>query len=169
LSRSRVTQRVLSWLGRAVRGIAGCRLLDRLIEALDGHLPVGVRCVRTGVGVRGGLQIWAVPSAVAPDEEYGFWNTGGGNDFPRVEQRGVWLPWGFGSWLPMPRRIRARGEAAAALEGIHEAVRRLDERWPALDAQVIARVEGDDVVVWFESPAAEQVPPRVRLPLSVFD
>ncbi|GAA2713804.1 hypothetical protein [Actinoplanes palleronii] len=154
-----------------MKGIAGRRLLDRLIEALAGHLPAGVRSVDTRVGTGGGLQIWAVPSTAAPGEEYGFWDVSGGDGdvILSIGQRGVWLPWGLGSWVPMPRRTRVRGAAVAALEAIHEAVREVDERWPAPDAQVAARVEGDDVLVWFESRAAERVPPLVRLPLSVFD
>lgn len=150
--------------------ISGQRLLDHMIDALAGHLPTNVRTVRTRVGVAGGLQIWPVPSTVAADAQYGFWDdvdlgeTGG-----RIEQRGNWLPWGFGAWVPLPRRVRMRVEAIAALESVQEAVRMLDERWPAPDAEVKARVQGDEVVVWFYSPAADSVPPPVRVPRAAFD
>jgi hypothetical protein len=80
-----------------------------------------------------------------------------------------WLPWGFGRWVPLPRRIRIRVEAVAALESIQHAVRMLDERWPASDAKVKARVQGDEVMVWFDSPAADLVPPPVRVPRTAFD
>jgi hypothetical protein len=151
-----------------VKGIAGKRLLDYLIGALADDLPPGVQTVRTRVGAADGLQIWAVPAAVAADAEYGFWRTGGDALFD-VESRGDWLPMGFGSWLPLPRRIRVRVEAAAALEAIQEAVHRLDESWPASDAQVRARMRGGDVVVWFHSPAAGRVPAPLKLPATAFD
>jgi hypothetical protein len=55
-----------------MKGIAGQRLLDHVVEALAGHLPTGVKAIRSRVGATGGLQIWAV----AAGEQYGFWDTG---------------------------------------------------------------------------------------------
>jgi len=100
-----------------VKGIAGKRLLDHLIAALAGDLPSGVRTVRTRVGAAGGLQVWPVPSTVATDAEYGFWDIGddSGPGTAGAKSRGIWLPWGFGSWLPLPRRIRRPGPLAVVV------------------------------------------------------
>jgi hypothetical protein len=151
-----------------VKGVPAQRLLDHVIGGLDGHLPGNVRTIRTRVGARGGLQVWPVPRE-APDD-YGFWETAPREgELGRIEQRGTWLPWGFGSWLPLPRRARIRADAVGALETVREAVRNLDESWPSADATARAKVEGDEVVVWFETAVAASLPPPVRLPRAAFE
>lgn len=138
-----------------MKGTAGLGLLDQVVQAVAGFLPPGVRTVRTQLTEFGGLCLWAVPE----DVDYDFWDGSG----VEVESRGVWLPWGFGVWVPVPRRVRIRLEAVDALENVQEALRRIVPTWPAADAEVKARVEGDDVVVWFHSPSGGQLPPPIRL------
>jgi hypothetical protein len=151
-----------------MKGVRAQELLDYLIEALHEYLPAGVRAVRTRVGVAGGLQIWAVPSKAPADVDYGFWDIRSEPTSGHVEQRGPWAPWGFGSWAPLPRRLRMRIDAVAALEIIQEAVQRVDPNWPAPDAKVKARPEHDQVLVWFHKPSGGSLPPPVRLPNAVF-
>jgi hypothetical protein len=61
-----------------------------------------------------------------------------------------------------------RIEAGDALETLLEAVRKLDLSWPAPDAVVKTRLQGDDVLAWFDSPAARLALPLVRLPGTLF-
>ena len=62
-----------------------------------------------------------------------------------------------------------RLDAVAALESIQEAIRSLDDSWPAPDADVRARLQDADVVVWFHSPAGNRVPAPITLPRAAFD
>lgn len=151
-----------------MKGEKAQEVLDYLIGALHEHLPAGVRTVRTRVGTTGGLQIWPVPSSAPIDADYGFWDVLIEPQGGHVEQRGDWLPWGFGSWAPLPSRLRMRMDAAAALECIQEAVQRLDAEWPTPDAEVRARVDHDQVVVWFHDSSSGSLPPPVRMPKSAF-
>jgi hypothetical protein len=151
-----------------MKGVKAQELLDVMIEALHDHLPPGVRTVRTKVGVGGGLQIWPVPSGVPADVDYGFWDVRVEPTSGQVEQRGPWLPWGLGGWAWLPRRLRMRLAAVEALESIQEAVQGIEPTWPALDAKVKARVEQDQIVVWFHSLSGGALPPPLRLTISAF-
>jgi hypothetical protein len=138
-------------------------VLEQIVQAVAGFLPPGVRTVRTQLMEPGGLCVWAVPDAVPDDVDYTFWGVSANASGAEIGQRGPWLPWGCGSWIPAPRRRRIRLEAVDALETVQEAVRRIAPMWPALDAGVKARVEGDEVVVWFHSSSERQLPPPIRL------
>jgi hypothetical protein len=151
-----------------MKGVKAQELLEHMIEALHEHLPAGVRTVRTRVGVAGGLQIWPVPSAAPAEVDYGFWDIRSEPESGHVEQRGQWLPWGFGSWVPLPRRLSMRIDAVAALECIQEAVQRVDAAWPTPDATVHARAEYHQIVVWFHDPSGGSLPPPIRLPDTAF-
>jgi hypothetical protein len=151
-----------------MKGVKAQELLDYMIEALHEHLPAGVRAVRTRVGVAGGLQLWPVPSTAPVDVDYGFWDIRAEPEARYVEQRGHWLPWGFGSWVPLPRRLRMKIDAVAALECIQAAVQRVDATWPTPNAKVKARAEHDQIVVWFDHPSGGSMPPPVRLPTAAF-
>jgi hypothetical protein len=146
-----------------MKGAAALALLDQVVRAVTGFLPPGVRTVRTQLTAFGGLRLWAVPDTVPEDVDYEFWGVSTDRSGFAVESRGIWLPWGFGIWVPVPRRVRIRLEAVDALETVQDAVRTIVPTWPAADAGVRARVEGDDVVVWFHSSAGGQLPPPIRL------
>jgi hypothetical protein len=70
---------------------------------------------------------------------------------------------GIGSWIPLPRAIRQRVEAADALELIREAVNRVAPAWPAPQSAAKARTDGNHVVVWFENTPGHPVFPKIRL------
>jgi hypothetical protein len=139
------------------------QVLDQAVEAVAAYLPPGVRTVRTQLAKPGGIYVWAVPSSIPEDVDYDFWGLSYNESGAEIGQRGPWLPWGFGTWVPMPRRLRIRVEAVDALQTIQEAVQRVSSPWPAPDAEVKARIEGDDVVVWFHGPSGHQLPPPILL------
>jgi hypothetical protein len=149
-----------------MKGMAALRMLDQVVQAVSAYLPADVRTIRTQLAARNGLYVWAVPSGIPDGVDYDFWSVSATESGGEIGQRGPWLPWGFGTWIPVPKRLRIRLEAISALETIQEAVQRVTSPWPAADTTVKARVEGNDVVVWFHSPSGQPLPPPVRLSLA---
>jgi hypothetical protein len=148
-----------------MNGTAALRVLDQVLHAVAAFLPADVGTVRTRLGPFGGLYVWAVPSGV-PDVDFGFLRVTTTASGGEIGQGVTWLPWGFGTWIPVLRRLRIRLEAISALETIQEVVQTVVSPWPAAETTVRARVDGDDVLVWFYSPSGQELPPPVRLSLT---
>jgi hypothetical protein len=147
---------------RDMKGKPALRMLDAIVEAIAANLPASVRKVRTRLAEPGGLFVWAVPSAVPDEIDYEFWGGMSTDTEIGVGQRGIWLPWGYGTWLPLPGRLRKRLDAACALETVQEAVQVVEPSWPAPDATAKARVEGDETTVWFENASGQPVFPLIK-------
>ena len=81
-------------------------------------------------------------------------------------QRGVASPFGLGTWIPfVPLGLRTRLEVADALESVQTAVPRVVSPWPASDAAVRTKLEGRDVLVWFQDLSGRPIFPASRIAL----
>jgi hypothetical protein len=146
-----------------MKGQRGLLVLEALIDGVRPYLPPSVGSVRVRLDAGKGLQVWAVPSDIPEDADYGFvevrLNAGGGS----VQSRGPYSPFSFRSLIPLPGALRLRIEVTDALSLIQDAVQRVAGPWPESNATPRARYDGDDVLVWFQDTAGQRLLPEIRV------
>ena len=146
-----------------MKGKVGLDVLHALIEGIRPYLPAGVRTVRVRLTRTSGFQVWAVPSDVPDDADYEFMQLRITDNGGNVEARGPEAPLGLGTFLPVFGPARTRLEVCDGLELIRDAVQRVSGPWPEENAQVKARSEGSDVVVWLQNEAGDRLLPEIRV------
>lgn len=147
-----------------MRGHAALELVESVVTAVTPHLPPEVRCVRARL--RGfGVRVWAVPASVdVLDDEYGFLDIQVDESGGSISSRGPESPFGIGTWIPLvPAHLRRRLEAADALGLVRDAVTRVVPGWPDPHATEKSRIDGGEVIVWFEDDAGRLTIPEMRL------
>jgi hypothetical protein len=143
-----------------VPGKAGLALLEAVIDSLAPHLPPEVATVRGRVPVGRLTEVWAVPAGVGDVTGYGPYEIKAGPTGGSFRTRGSISPFGIGTWVPfVPRSTIRRWVVIDAAELVIDAVHDIVATWPAPDAVVKARADGEDVSLWFEDPAGRRIFP----------